>query len=164
MSLNSIKRLIILLWASYFTVILTTNIGDILVKAGILSANWSYVSGNFDYIRKFMGIYPLPDIFVWVAYVAIMLLQVGIVFLFWKAFIHWRTIRSSSERLITSPFGMAILLWVIFIVSDEFFLAYDRIQGVEGAFFTGLIVQVITFILVLFVPREPVNVAEESLP
>lgn len=162
MSLNSIKRLILLLWASYFTIIVTSNLADALKEAGLFSPDWPYASGNFGFIQKVIAIYSLPDLFAWGVYGVIILLELSIMILFWKAASKWKGLGSSSERWITNPFGMAILLWTIFILADEFFIVSERLPGLEGIHFTGLITQVITLMLLLVQPHVPATMKETS--
>ena len=158
MNLHSIKRIVVLFWGLYFTIVVATNLCDALKEVGVLSTTWPFASGNFGFIQQVISIYSLPDGIAWVVYIIIILLEVTIALHFWKAFLNREGLESSSGRSVISAFGFAISLWCIFILADELFITYERLPGSEGGHVTGLIAQVVTLVLVLFVPWGAKNV------
>ncbi|MGE3802766.1 MAG: hypothetical protein AB7H80_17255 [Candidatus Kapaibacterium sp.] len=153
MSLHSVKRLILLFWALFFTIVVAANLSDMFREMGLFSPEWPFASGNFGYIQKVIEIYSLPNLFAWTAYSIILLFELTIATLFWKGFRNSADIQSSNGGSAITPFGAALLLWMFFVLSDEFFITYERLPGSEGGHFTGLIAQAATLLLFLFVPQ-----------
>ena len=154
-NLHSIKRIVVLFWALFFTIVFATNLCDAFREIGMLPKDWAFASGNFGFVKQAVVIFSLPDGFTWTLYGLIILLELTIAFLFWKTWRNGDALRSSDGRSAATAFGAAIILWSVFLLSDEFFIVYDRLSGAEEGHFTGLIAQVVTFGLVLFGAERP---------
>lgn len=147
-----IKRSILLFWALYFLLVLSSNLGDALKEIGLLPADWIYASGNYGLIQKVVNIYSFPSFITAILFAGVLLLQLLITIYFWQAYREHQLSDSELMRLVYRAFGTAFLLWFLFILSDEFFLVYDKIAGLERGHFGMLVAQIVTFLTITLVP------------
>jgi hypothetical protein len=120
-----LKRLLLLYWAAYFTIVLTTNVCDAAKAAGLLDDSWAFASGNYRFVCETTARYSPPG---W----ANAVLFAGV--LFWEgaatAAFWWATFAYSNDnrRPVYLAFTVALTLWMAFLLADEVCIAYQ----VEG--------------------------------
>ena len=142
---NSIKRVILLIWALWAMFVTLSNVCDGLRTIGILPDSFKFVSGNFGYIQAATQIYAFP---VWlnaILFIFVILWEGIISFLFFKAFFKFDL---NESKLILLPFLSAIILFGGFLVMDEFLITYDRLGAIEQSHLGILIGFIVSLILV----------------
>ena len=55
-----LKRLLLLFWAAYFTIVLATNACDAAKAAGLLNNSWTFASGNYHFVCETTARYGPP--------------------------------------------------------------------------------------------------------
>ncbi|GAB3905231.1 hypothetical protein GCM10028803_35800 [Larkinella knui] len=142
-----IQAVLLLFWALYFSMVLCSNSTDALKALGLLPSGWTFVSGNFELVRTVVGIYHSPTWLAGLFFAGVLVWQgVGAVLL-WQAFVailrQTPAQQAAAYRALTVTTG----LWAAFILSDEFFLAFET-PGLESTHFSLLIAEIATFIAI----------------
>ncbi len=142
------KRLLILFWTMYFTVVALTNLVDLLDEFNVLS--WTFLnSGNFDYLRSVVGVYDVSSGLTKFLLIGAFLIELVAAALFWRALILFG--RSSSGRHVTyTAICWGTLVWISFVFMTEFFVAY----GSESPFRELLMIMVATALSITLIPDE----------
>lgn len=139
-------------WAVYVTVVVASNLTDLLTSFGWIHT--SFRSGNLAFIETATRIYfrsrpvdqvLLGGVIIWEASAAAIL---------WYGAIVWY--RSASVRVAVAEVGLSIvaLLWVAFAIATEIFIAYDR--GVsESSFWVLTIASLVTVLALAHFRHDP---------
>jgi hypothetical protein len=125
-------------WALYFLLVAASNLSDVFIAMGWLSAAFPFASGNFALVAQVTSIYGTPAWINGLLFTGILLWQVAIVVLFARAF--------RNAEWLNLAFGASASLWVMFILADELFIAY-HVQGLELTHVALLILQCVTWLL-----------------
>ncbi|WP_128545976.1 hypothetical protein [Larkinella soli] len=144
---------LLLFWSLYFTSVFLSNSGDALKAAGLLPDDWLFVSGNYELVRKVVGIYRPPGWLAGLMFAGVIGWQAAGLALFWQAFLL--TLRRATEYRVAihRAFALTIGLWAAFILADEFFLAYEM-GGLSATHYNLLIAEVVMFILIRRINHE----------
>ena len=154
MNVEFLKRIILLFWAVYFSIVVASNLGDGLKGLGLLSEGWAFASGNYSMIEQVISIYALPASVAGIFFAFVIIWEALTAFYFFRAFRDPADLQTSNKQKITIAFTFAIVLWILFILSDELFLAYERFGGIEGGHLGLLSAQVLTFLTVWLLPND----------
>ncbi|HEX3870291.1 MAG TPA: hypothetical protein VHV77_07645 [Pirellulales bacterium] len=129
-------------WACWFSLVTLSNLADGLKTLGILPAHWPFASGNFAAIEKVTEIYAVPHAINSVLFVAVIVIEIVIAVLFWRA----ARGRGASERVMSRDLALslAVALFAGFLVADELFIAWPT--GIGGNHFGILTALVATWI------------------
>jgi len=112
-----LKRLLLLFWAIYFSMVALTNLVNLLNSTGAI--HWSFLdSGNLGYMLSIVKIYHVGQTPTKLLLARALVLEVAAVFMFALALLL-----GDRERELRAPCYCAGV-WVLFIVMTEFFLAY----------------------------------------
>ena len=104
---------------------LTTNTLDVLQAFGILSSNFAWVSGNWQWINDTMNPIGVPMWIQGFLFGGVLLWEALCVGLFIATVLGFRGRPLSQEKYALWATGVALALWCAFQVLDEVFLAYD---------------------------------------
>lgn len=149
-----LKRGLVVFWAGWWSVVLITNAADGLRALGVAPGDIAFASGNFALIVQAVGTYGLPRGVAGALFAAVVLLQVGIASLFWRAAIDGG-LRSAPRRdAARAAFAAGTGLVATFLLADEIFLLYHSIPGVEGTHWRVFLAHLAS-LLVLELLREP---------
>ena len=132
-------------WAVYLTVVVASNVTDLLVSFGWIQT--AFRSGNLAFIetatRTYFRSQPvdqalLAGVVIWEAAAATLL---------WYGAMAWY--RSGAVRADAAEAGLIVLalLWMAFAVATEVFVAYDR--GVNESAYWALAIAVLATVLTL---------------
>lgn len=140
--MTGIKRILLVFWASWLTVVATTNIFDALKTIGMLPDSFRFVSGNWAWINQTMD--PLDvsrglQVFLFVGVIAWE--SVAAILFFWAA-LTFRGRPLSQEKATLWACGVNLALWAAFQVLDEVFLAYQP-EAVHRAIFISQIATIL---------------------
>ncbi len=118
-----LKRLLLLIWAAWMSVVVLTNLADAAKGRGLLHESWTFASGNWKYIQETTARYGTPDSVNAVLFAGVILWQAIAAVLFWWAAWSYRG-RGASRKAVYVPFTISLLLWGAFLVADEIFVSY----------------------------------------
>jgi hypothetical protein len=144
-SSTRLPRLILGFWTAWYFVVVASNVCDFARSLGGLPANWSFVSGNLELVRRSIGIYGLPD---WVAmglFAAAIAWEFAATISFAQAARQQCAAESAwpaTERALLLGLG----LWAAFILADEIFITYPT--GLEAAHLRILVAHLASLIAV----------------
>jgi hypothetical protein len=120
-----LKRGILLFWSLWVSVVVAMNVADLLKAVGVLPAEWTLASGNYDAIvRVTEHITRLP------AWLDVLLLagatlwETVCLVLFWWAYRVWPSRRPDRWPAVYLAFAGLLALFGGFILIDELFHAY----------------------------------------
>jgi hypothetical protein len=140
-----LKRLLLLFWAAYFTIVLATNACDAAKAAGLLDDSWAFASGNYRFVCETTARYGPPG---WVNDA----LFAGVIF--WEAAAaasFWWAAFAYNRRSVYIAFTVGLGLWAGFLLADEICIAYS----VEGTHLRLLVAQLVTLLVIELVRDEP---------
>lgn len=115
-----LKRGIPMFWAAWFSLVLATNILDLLRAVGFLPETWRFASGNFDLIES---ITLLPRWASLILFVGVLLWEGIATVLFWCSVPRTDDPAVQLKRTSTA-FCVSLGLWAAFILADEILLQY----------------------------------------
>ena len=118
-----LKRLLLLFWAIWLSVVFLSNLADAAKGLGWLAESWAFASGNFKFIRETTARYGIPDFVNAVLLAGVIVWEGLAALLFWWAGWSFRG-RSSARKGVYLAFTTSLLLWGAFLVVDEVFIAY----------------------------------------
>jgi hypothetical protein len=140
------KRLLLLFWAMYFSMIAITNAVDLLDSVGAL--HWTFLdSGNFDYMRSVVKVYEVGPAATKVLLAGAFAIELAAAVLFWRALLR-RGADRTAHALRALCWGA--LVWTGFVFMTEFFVAYAS----ESVFRELLLITIGSALVVLLVPDD----------
>ena len=144
-----LKRLVLLFWTMYFSMVAITNFVDLLGEFDIL--DWTFLnSGNFEYLVSVVKVYEVGPELTKLLLIGAWLLEVAAAVLFWRAlFSYGRTERGQTWALTALAWGT--LVWIGFVFNTEFFVAYTA----EAPFRELLMIMLASILVVTLVPNNP---------
>jgi hypothetical protein len=143
-----LKRLLLLFWAIWLSVVFLTNLADAAKGIGLLDEAWVFASGNLRSIRETTARYGIPDSVNAVLFAGVILWEGIAAVLFWRAGLTFRG-RSSARKAVYLAFTTSVLLWAAFLVADEVFIAYP----LEGTHLRLFIAHLVTLLAVELLPE-----------
>ncbi len=57
-----LKRVLLLFWAVWLSVVFLSNLADALKGIGLLGESWAFASGNFKFMKETTARYGTPDL------------------------------------------------------------------------------------------------------
>lgn len=139
-------------WAVYVTVVVASNLSDLLASFGWIHT--SFRSDNLAFIGTATRIYfrsqPVDQVLLGL----VIVWEAGAAVLLWFGAIVWY--RSASPRMAAAETGLIVigLLWVAFAITTEIFIAYDR--GIsESSFWVLAIASLVTLLVLTHFRRDP---------
>jgi hypothetical protein len=118
-----LKRLLLLFWAVWFSVVFLTNLADAGKGLGLLSESWAFASGNWKLIQETTARYKTPAAVNAILFAGVILWEGAAAVLFWRAGLSYRG-RNSARKAVYLAFTTSLLLWGAFLVADEVFVVY----------------------------------------
>src|SRR5262249_45889617 len=146
--LSVIKRLALLFWAAWLSVVATTNVLNGLQALGALPASFKFVSGNWPWIQQVMDPLGVPRGLQAVLFAGVIAWEALAALLFWWAVATYRGGPLAHEQATVYACGVNLALWAAFQVLDEVFMAYQP-EGVHRAIFLN---QLATLLLLQLLP------------
>lgn len=123
-SLFYIKAGLLLFWACWFAIASSTNIFDFLYTQNLLPANWAFKSNNFSALKQVFAIYDTNFYFLETLFAINTAVQISIAILFFISFFLYIKTRTLSP-IINYSFALSMLLWAIFLIMEEIYIAYS---------------------------------------
>jgi len=117
MKASAVKRIMLLFWALWLSVIAATNLFSLLKALGLVSRDFVFASNNFALVHSYMALYHVPHNLIVVAFGKIVGWQWFTAWLFFRAF--------RSRRTANAAYGAGLALFAAFLVAGEVFLRFD---------------------------------------
>lgn len=136
---------ILFFWGAYFTLVFASNAADALKAMGVLSESFAFASGNYALVYRVTRIYAVPGVGVALLFAGVLVWQVAVATLYWKAFARWLRDRGEA-REVNLAFAGGLGLWAAFILTDELLIAYD-VAGLESTHVALLSVQLLSLLV-----------------
>lgn len=118
-TLFGIKRISLLFWAAWLSVIVTTNILNGLEVLGVLPQSFKFVSGNWQWINQVMDPLGAPRGLQAVLFVSVIGSEALAATLYWCAVVMYRGRPLTQEKATICACGVNLGLWAPFQVLDE---------------------------------------------
>jgi hypothetical protein len=142
------KRLLLLFWTMFFSMVALTNLVNLLDSLGLF--DWTFLdSGNFDYLRDVVGVYGVGGPPTKLLLLGALLIEGIAAMLFWRALLGFG-IKRDGERLAMTAVCWGTLVWTSFVFMTEFFVAY----GAESPFRELMAIMVGTGIALALIPDD----------
>jgi hypothetical protein len=138
-----LKRVLLLSWAVWLTVVLATNVLDAGKALGLLSEGWAFASGNYRFLAETTARYGTPGWLNGLLFAGVIGWEGVAAALFWRA---WWAFPGRSA--LYAAFTAGLGLWAAFLVADEACIAY----AVEATHLRLLTAQLATLLTVELLP------------
>lgn len=145
----ALKRLLLLVWAVWLSVVFLSNLADDAKGLGLLPESWAFASGNLQFIRETTARYGTPDAVNGALFAGVIIWEGVAAALFWRAAWAFRG-RGAGRRAVYQAFTASLLLWAGFLVADEVFIAYP----LEGTHLRLLVAHLVTLLAVELLPDD----------
>lgn len=144
-----LKRMLLLFWAAWLTVVFAANLADGLKALGLLSETWAFASGNYKFLSETTARYGTPPAVNGVLFAGVIAWEGLAAGLFWRAGLGYRG-RLASRSAVYAAFTASLLLWGAFMLSDEVLIAYP----VEGTHLRLFVAHLVTLLAVEMLPED----------
>jgi hypothetical protein len=144
-----LKRLLLLFWAIWLSVVFLSNLADAAKGLGWLAESWAFASGNFKFIRETTARYGIPDFVNAVLLAGVIVWEGLAALLFWWAGCTFRG-RNSGRKIVYQAFTASLLLWGAFLVADEVCIAYS----LESTHLRLFIAHLLTLLAIELLPED----------
>lgn len=117
-----LKRLVLVFWTMFFTLVAVTNLVDLLGELGAL--DWRFLdSDNYAYLRSVVEVYDVGPTVTKLLLAGALALEATAAALFWRALLGLgrggRGLRPAMEAIC-----FATVVWIAFVFMTELFVAY----------------------------------------
>jgi hypothetical protein len=153
-TLTGLNRTVLLFWAAWLSVVVTTNVLDVLVAVETLPSSLKFISGNWRWINQVMDPLGVPRGLQAILFAAAIAWEALAAALFWWAAVAYRGRPLAREKMTLYACSVNLALWAAFQVLDEVFLAYQP-EGVHRAIFLNQIATVLLLHLLPIAARRP---------
>jgi hypothetical protein len=144
-----LKRLLLLFWAVWFTVVFLTNLADAGKGLGLLDESWDFASGNWKFMQETTARYKTPAGVNGVLFAGVIIWEGIATMLFWRVGWSFRG-RGSGSKAVYLAFTTSLTLWAAFLVADEVCIAY----AVAGTHLRLFVAHLVTLLAVELLPEE----------
>lgn len=151
----TLKRLLVLFWAAYFSLTFLTNVTDAAKALEMVPTTWPFASGNYDAITQTTARYGAPAKVNAVLFGGVIVWEGLAAFQFWVAWVMF-----PRRHLVRAAFSVGLLLWAALLIADEVCIAY-AVEATHWRLFTALLA---TLVAIELIPEddEPDAPPEES--
>lgn len=144
-----LKRLVLLFWAIWLSVVFLSNLADAGKGLGLLGESWAFASGNWKLIQDTTARYRLPLALNSVLFAGVIVWEGIAAVLFWRVGWGFRG-RRLSRTAVYLAFTTSLLLWGAFLVADEIFISYS----LESAHLRLFVAHLVSLLVVDLLPEE----------
>jgi hypothetical protein len=149
-SIFTLKRVLLLILAFWFSVVFLMNAFDLLKAACILPHEWKFASGNFDLVKQTTVIYNMPGWLNVFLFISVLVWEGFIAVLFFKAFFTFKSLREKESSTINAAFFCSISLWGAFVIVNVLFQNHTM----EVTHFTLLIANIASLLVIKLLPEK----------
>jgi hypothetical protein len=145
-----LKRIWLLFWAVWLTIVFTTNVLDGCKALGVLGDNWVFASGNYRLLVETTARYATPAWLNALLFVGVICWEGTAAVLMGLAWLCFGDGRERKRRLLYAAFTVSSTLWLAFAIADELFIAY-AVEGTHLRLFTA---QLATLLAIELLPEN----------
>jgi hypothetical protein len=156
--LNLIKRILLVFWASWLSIVVVTNVLNALQAIGVVPLSFPFVSGNWAAINQVMDPLRLPRPLQGFFFLSAIAMETLAASLYWRAVAAFRGRPFGKEGEALIACLMNLVLWCLFQLLDEVLLAY-AFEGVHRMIFLSQLATIV----VLCVPSDWGNSMDAQL-
>jgi hypothetical protein len=142
------KRLLLLVWTVWLSVVFLSNLADAAKGLGLLGDSWAIASNDLQFIRQTTARYGTPDLVNTVLFAGVILWEGVAAVLFWRAV--WAFRGGVRRRAMYQAFIVQLPLWFGFLVADEVFVAY----ALEATHLRLFVAQLVTLLAIELLPEK----------
>ena len=146
------KRMLLLFWAVWLSLVVATNLADALRSAGLLAADFSFASGNYATILEVTSPAGLPAWATVGMFAGVIAWEAASMLLFWIAALSYPT-SGQRHKWLPLTFTVGLGLWAAFQIACEALpslLAY-QLAGTHRLLFTE---QLATLLAIMLLPDD----------
>jgi hypothetical protein len=143
-----LKRLLLLFWAIWLSVVFLSNLADAGKASGLLGESWAFASGNLKAVEVATARYGTPAGVNAALFAGVILWEGAAAVLFWRAGLRFRG-RGSARKAVYVAFTTSLLLWGAFLVADEVLIAYP----LESTHLRLFVAHLVTLLAVELLPE-----------
>ncbi len=141
----TVKRLILLFWAAWFTLVFATNLFDALKALGVVGQSWSFASGNWALVVATTRVHRTPLPIVAFLFAGVMTWEALSATLMWRAVISLRHgADQHATAAVDQAFTLALGLFAAFMLADEIWIAYT-VEATHMRIFLTLLASLLAF-------------------
>jgi hypothetical protein len=141
---STLQTGLVLFWAIWLTLVTATNTCDGLKQLGVLPADFTLASYNFDLVRKTVGAHGVPAVIAAVLFAGVIVWEMLASGLFWRAWLALLRGRPGTADEITQAFAVSLALWAVFLIATEATVNYST----AGTHKSTLIAQLASLIVI----------------
>ncbi|HEY2839299.1 MAG TPA: hypothetical protein VGJ26_09130 [Pirellulales bacterium] len=146
------KRILLLFWAVWLTLVVATNLADAARAAGLIAADFPFASGNYATMLEVTAPVGVP---VWATaglFAGVIVWETASMLLFWIAALRYPN-AEARRKLLPLTFTVGLSLWAAFQIACEAMpspLAY-QLAGTHRLLFTE---QLATLLAIILLPDD----------
>jgi hypothetical protein len=144
-----LKRLLLLFWAVWLSVVFLSNLADAGKELGLLGEPWAFASGNLRFIKETTARYGTTDLVNALLFAGVIIWEGIAALLFWRAAWTFRG-KHSGRKAVYYAFTSSLLLWGAFLIADEVCIAYP----VESTHLRLFIAHLVTLLAIELLPEQ----------
>jgi hypothetical protein len=144
-----LKRMLLLFWACWLTVVLLSNVLDGCQALGLLGPDWPFASGNYRFLAETTARYGPPAWLNGLLFGGVLCWEGIAAGLFWLAWAGYRG-GARGRRAVYAAFTASMGLWAAFLIADEICIAYP----VEATHLRLLTAQLASLLAIELLPAE----------
>jgi hypothetical protein len=144
-----LKRLLLLFWAVWFTVVFLSNLASAGKALGLLDSSWAFASGNWKLILETTVRNSVPTALNAILFAGVIIWEGIAAVLFWRVGCRFRG-RGLGRKGVYLAFTTSLTLWAAFLVADEVCIAY----AVAGTHLRLFVAHLVTLLAVELLPEE----------
>lgn len=150
----TLKRVLLLILAFWFSVVFLTNFFDLLKAAAIFPMEWKFASDKFEIVRRITLNYNMPGWLNVILFVSVLIWEGFIAVLFFKAFFSFKSLSDNASSSVNTAFFCSISMWGAFIIFDELFRNYS-LEMIHLALF---VLNLVSLLIIKLIPvKEQVS-------
>ena len=143
-----LKRVLLLFWAVWFSVVFLSNLADAAKGLGFLDESWSFASGNFKLVKETTARYAIPNPVNAILFAGVIVWEALAAGLFWWATWSFRG-KGSGRKAVYMAVMTSVGLWGAFLLADEVFIAYS----LESVHLRLFVAHLVTLLAVELLPE-----------
>lgn len=148
MNSSRLKRGLLIFWALWMTIVVSTNCLDAMKSLGWLPTTWKLRSSNYKLIRDTTAPFRMPTWANAVLFAGVIVWEALSAVLLWRAGMRFRATHDAAQ--VYPAFAVNLSLWAAFMLADELFIA----PPVEAAHTRFFIAQLTTLLAIQLLPAE----------
>src|SRR5262249_51799904 len=109
-----LKRMLLLFWAVWLTIVFTTNMLDAGKVVGLLPDDWNFASGNYRFLVETTSRYGTPEWINGLLFAGVICWEGTAALLFWLAWWKFQGRGTEGSPTLYAAFSVSLMLWAAF--------------------------------------------------